>query len=147
MAGSITQKDSTRIYMNTTTPVKADKLSNVVSIGEIGAAADEVDTTTIDSVAKENVGGMDDNGEVALVLNIVDTELTKLMAWQKDKTKLKWGVVADDADGDAIISLSGSDAWIKSCKWNGATVGGLLQVSATMRLSGELLTTYTEPTI
>ena len=63
MAGIAVLKDNVRLYLGTTTLSLADKMTNISSIGDIGGGeVEEIDVTTIDSMAKEYVPGFSDSG-------------------------------------------------------------------------------------
>lgn len=141
MAGIAVLKDNVRLYLGTTTLTAADKIKNLVSIGDIGGGeVEEIDVTTIDSAAKEYVPGFADTGSVDVVQNITDNEYVKVKAWADANATLTGGIAFKDA-GDCNIGFS---CFVKSFKITGISVGGTLQVSYTLRLSGAL-TTFAEP--
>lgn len=147
MAGIAIIKDSFRLYLgaDAITELKlADKLSNLVSVGEIGADAEEIDTTCIDSQAKESAGGFDDYGSISIEQNITSTEYTKLRTLRDSKKEVKWAVFADDVDG-ATVYKEGGKCYVKSVKNGGASVGGLLKVTAELRIVGATTIDITEP--
>lgn len=144
MAGIAILKDSVRLYVGATTLAKADKMSNVVSIGEIGADTEEIETTCLDSSAKEKTGGFTDYGTFSVEQNITESEYTKLSTLQKAGTPVKWAVFADNKAGETVFKMGG-EGFVKTVKWSGATVGDLLKVSAEISISGEPSETVTEP--
>lgn len=149
MAGIAIIKDSFRGYIweKTGTVAIKDKLTHVVSVGEITQDVEEIDTTTIDSDAKESTGGFDDYGSVDIELNIVNDEFTKMKALADSKQHMQWAFVADDATGTEVFQLHG-EGWVKTCKFSGASVGGLLKVTATVKISGAPKSTgFTEPNV
>lgn len=138
-------KDNVKFFIGEAEQLTAaDKLGNIVSISDIGGEAEEIDTTTIDSMAKESVGGFDDNGQVDIVQNITEAEYTKMDAWKKAGTMLTWGLVANKRDGSKLLGLKGQ-GFVKSAKLTGISVGGLLQVNASIKISGEIATDFEEP--
>lgn len=142
MAGIAVLKDNVRLYLGTTTLSLADKMSNIASIGDIGGGeVEEIDVTTIDSMAKEYVPGFSDSGSFDIVQNITDDEYVKVKAWADANAKLKCGVVFKDAPDCNL----GFDCFIKSYKLTGIAVSGTLQISITVRISGAI-STFTEPT-
>ena len=146
MAGTTILKDSFRGYMGEATSalVLADKLAHMVTVGEIGATADEIDTTALDSAAKEFEPGFDDFGTITLELNLVEDEYTDFSGWRKAKTMLNFGFVADNKSGTAVLSVKGQ-GWIKKATITGVSVGGVLKVSVDLRVNGEITEDFVEP--
>ena len=145
MAGIATLKDNVRLYIGETAVLtKSNKIGNISSIGDIGGEAEEIDTTTIDSMAKEFENGFEDNGSLEITQNITDNEYTKMDAWKKSGTMLYWGLTTHNKTGTQILGLKGQGI-VKSVKLTGISVGGLLQAVTSIRLSGEIATDFTEP--
>lgn len=145
MAGIATLKDNVRLYIGELAVLtKTDKIGNISSIGDIGGEAEEIDTTTIDSMAKEFENGFEDNGSLEITQNITDDEYTKMDAWKKAGTMLYWGLSTHNKSGTQILGLKGQGV-VKSVKLTGISVGGLLQCVASIRLSGAIATDFTEP--
>ena len=145
MAGIATLKDNVRLYIGESAVLtKTDKIGNISSIGDIGGEAEEIDTTTIDSMAKEFENGFEDNGSLEITQNITDDEYTKMDAWKKAGTMLYWGLSTHNKSGTQIFGLKGQGV-VKSAKLTGISVGGLLQCVASIRLSGAIATDFTEP--
>lgn len=149
MAGIATLKDNVKFFLTEATEdvtiALADKIGNIVSIGDIGGETEEIDTTTIDSLAKEYVTGFEDNGTIELTQNLTDTEYAKMNTYKTSGVELKWGLSVDDRSGDQILGLTGN-GFIKSVKLTGISVGGLLQVVASLRLSGAISDGFNAPT-
>ena len=145
MAGIVTLKNNVRLYIGETAALtKANKIGNISSIGDIGGEAEEIDTTTIDSMAKEFENGFEDNGSLEITQNITDNEYTKMDAWKKSGTMLYWGLTTHNKTGTQILGLKGQGI-VKSVKLTGISVGGLLQAVTSIRLSGAIATDFTEP--
>ena len=145
MAGIATLKDNVRLYIGEAAVLtKANKIGNISQIGDIGGEAEEIDTTTIDSMAKEFENGFEDNGSLEITQNITDNEYTKMAAWKKSGTMLYWGLSTHNKTGTQILGLKGQGV-VKSVKLTGISVGGLLQAVTSIRLSGEITTDFTEP--
>jgi hypothetical protein len=145
MAGIATLKDNVRLYIGEAADLTAaDKISNINSIGDIGGEAEEIDTTCIDSMAKEFENGFEDNGTLEVTQNITDDEYTKMDAWKKSGVMLHWGLSTHKKDGAQIFGLKGQGV-VKSAKLTGISVGGLLQCVASIRLSGEITTDFVSP--
>ena len=141
MAGIAVLKDNVKLYLGSTTLTTSDKMSNIASIGDIGGGeVEEIDVTTIDSQAKEYVPGFADSGSFDIVQNVTDDEYVKVKAWADAGSVLKCGVVFVDAPQCNL----GFDCFIKSYKLTGISVGGTLQISMTVRISGAI-TTFVEP--
>lgn len=145
MAGIATLKDNVRLYIGETADLTAEnKIGNISSIGDIGGEAEEIDTTTIDSMAKEFENGFEDNGSLEVTQNITDDEYTKMDAWKKSGVMLHWGLSTLNKKGTQILGLKGQGI-VKSVKLTGISVGGLLQAVASIRLSGEIGTDFVDP--
>ena len=145
MAGIATLKDNVRLYIGESAVLtKTNKIGNISSIGDIGGEAEEIDTTTIDSMAKEFENGFEDNGSLEITQNITDNEYTKMDAWKKSGTMLYWGLSTHNKAGTQILGLKGQGI-VKSVKLTGISVGGLLQAVTSIRLSGAIATDFTEP--
>lgn len=146
MAGIATLKDNVRLYIGEAAELKlADKLGNISSIGDIGGEAEEIDTTTIDSLAKEFEMGFEDNGSLEITQNITDSEYTKMNTWKSSGTMVYWGLSTHNKAKKQILGLKGQGI-VKSVKLTGISVGGLLQAVTSIRISGEIGTDFTEPT-
>lgn len=145
MAGIATLKDNVRLYIGESAVLtKTNKIGNISSIGDLGGEAEEIDTTTIDSMAKEFENGFEDNGSLEITQNITDDEYTKMDAWKKSGTMLYWGLSTHNKSGTQILGLKGQGV-VKSVKLTGISVGGLLQAVTSIRLSGAIATDFTEP--
>lgn len=146
MAGIATLKNNVRLYIGETDSLVAEnKIGNISSIGDIGGEAEEIDTTTIDSMAKEFENGFEDNGSLEVTQNITDDEYTKMDAWKKSGVTLNWGLSTFNKKGKQILGLKGQGI-VKSVKLTGISVGGLLQAVTSIRLSGEIGTDFKDPT-
>lgn len=147
MAGIATLKDNVRLYIGEAAVLTAEnKIGNISSIGDIGGEAEEIDTTTIDSMAKEFENGFEDNGSLEVTQNITDDEYAKMDAWKKAGKMLHWGLSTHNKKGEQILGLKGQGV-VKSVKLTGISVGGLLQCVASIRLSGEITTDFTDPVV
>ena len=145
MAGIATLKDNVRLYIGESAVLtKANKIGNISQIGDIGGEAEEIDTTTIDSMAKEFENGFEDNGSLEVTQNITDNEYTKMAEWKKSGTMLYWGLSTHNKTGTQILGLKGQGV-VKSVKLTGISVGGLLQAVTSVRLSGAIATDFTGP--
>ena len=145
MAGIATLKDNVRLYIGEASDLKiADKLGNISSIGDIGGEAEEIDTTTIDSTAKEFELGFEDNGSLEVTQNITDNEYTKMNTWKNSNKTVYWGLSTHNKTGTQILGLKGQGI-VKSVKLTGISVGGLLQAVTSIRVTGAISAEFTEP--
>ena len=145
MAGIATLKDNVRLYIGEASDLKiADKLGNISSIGDIGGEAEEIDTTTIDSTAKEFELGFEDNGSLEVTQNITDNEYTKMNTWKNSNKTVYWGLSTHTKTGEQILGLKGQGI-VKSVKLTGISVGGLLQAVTSIRVTGAISAEFTEP--
>jgi hypothetical protein len=146
MAGIATLKDNVRLYIGESETLTAEnKLGNISSIGDIGGEAEEIDVTTIDSMAKEFENGFEDNGSLEITQNITDDEYEKMDTWKKSGVKLYWGISTFNKAKEQILGLKG-EGIVKSFRLAGISVGGLLQAVASIRLSGEITTEFVDHT-
>ena len=144
MAGIAVLKDNVRLYLapKGSPLMLADKLANISSIGDIGGGeTEEIDVTTIDSMAKEFVPGFSDSGSVDIVQNVTSDEYVTIKTWATANTMLRCGV----AFKDAPQCNTGFDCFVKSFSLTGMNVGGTLQVNLSLRVSGAI-EDFTEPT-
>ena len=75
MAGIAVLKHNTRLFIKTTgeaTFLASHKMGNITEIGDLASEAEEIDTTTIDSLAKEFTAGFDDNGSLVVYSQLND---------------------------------------------------------------------------
>lgn len=145
MAGIATLKDNVRLYIGEESELKiADKLGNISSIGDIGGEAEEIETTTIDSTAKEFELGFEDNGSLEVTQNITDNEYTKMNTWKNSNKIVYWGLSTHNKTGTQILGLKGQGI-VKSVKLTGISVGGLLQAVTSIRVTGAINADFTEP--
>ena len=145
MAGIVTQKDNVRLFIWETGPVAAShKLGNIVQVGDVGGETEDIDTTTIESTARESENGFEDNGAVDITQNVSTEEYTAMDAYKKAGTDLNWGISAFNKLGEQVIGLKGKGI-IKSAKLTGISVGGLLQVNSSLRINGEINNDFVDP--
>lgn len=144
MAGIAVIKDSVKLYISEAELTAADKIGNLVSIGDIASTLEEIDTTTIDSLAREFVTGFEDNGSIAIVQNITEDEYAKVTALKG--AELNWAISAFDLKKKQVIGLKGKGT-VNNLALVGISVGGLLQVSYGLRVSGAIDTDFVDPTV
>ena len=148
MAGMATLKDNVRCYIGATSALKAEnKLGNISQIGDIGGEAEDIETTTIDSMAKEYENGFEDNGTLEITQNLTDEEYTVMDGYKKSGAEIYWGIsVLDKSKTTQVLGLKGKGI-VKSAKLTGISVGGLLQVVASIRVNGEIATDFVDPVL
>lgn len=148
MAGIAVLKDNTRFFLGKQETLTAeDKVANVASIGDIGGEAEEIETTTIDSDAKEFENGFEDYGTFDLTINITNDEYAVMDGYKKSGEKMYWGLsVLNKSKTAQVLGVKGQGT-VKSVKLTGISVGGLLQAVTSIRVSGETATDFVDPTV
>lgn len=146
MAGIVQMKDNVRFFLWTGAAVQAaDKLGNLVSIGEVGGEAESIDTTTLESMAKESEVGFTDNGTVELVQNLTTTEYDKMKNLLDDGTVFNFGISVWSRKTKSQAMGLLQKGMVTSLKLSGFEVGGLVQVNTTVQISGALNLGFTDP--
>lgn len=146
MAGIVQMKDNVRFFLWTDGAVKAeDKLGNLVSIGEVGGEAESIDTTTLESLAKENEVGFTDNGTVELVQNLTNNEYNMMKGLLDNGTVFDWGVSVWSRKTRTQAMGLQQKGMVTSLKLSGFEVGGLVQVNTTVQISGALNLGFVDP--
>lgn len=142
----VTMKDKVRLYLweKGQDVKKANKVGNITDVGEIGGEAEEIDTTTIESLAKESENGFEDNGTVELTQNLDKFEYSTMAAYKQNGTDLMFGISAYNKNNEQVVHLTGS-CIVKSVKLTGISVGGLLQVKSTLRINGAIGDYFEDP--
>lgn len=146
MAGIVQMKDNVRFFLWTGAAVQAEnKLGNLVSIGEVGGEAESIDTTTLESMAKESEVGFTDNGTVELVQNLTNDEYNKMKNLLDDGTVFNWGVSVWSRKTKTQAMGLQQKGMVTSLKLSGFEVGGLVQVNTTVQISGALNLGFVDP--
>ena len=148
MAGIVTMKDNVKLYLGEVGAelTAANKVGNITQISDIGGESEEIDTTTIESQAKESENGFEDNGTVDITQNLTNDEYVTMDEYKKAGTEKQFGLTIADKKGQHILGLKGR-AVVRSVKLTGISVGGLLQVNTTLKLNGEVETGYEGPAV
>ena len=146
MAGIVQMKDNVRFFLWTGAAVQAaDKLGNLVSIGEVGGEAESIDTTTLESMAKESEVGFTDNGTIPLVQNLTANEYNKMRSLMDNGTVFNFGMsVWDRKTKSQVIGLQ-QKGIVTSLKLSEASVGSLMQVNTTITISGAINIGFVDP--
>lgn len=147
MAGIVQMKDNVRFFLWTDDNLvkPENKLGNLVSIGEVGGEAESIDTTTLESMAKESEVGFTDNGTVELVQNLTNDEYNKMKTLLDDGTVFNWGVSVWSRKTKSQAMGLQQKGMVTSLKLSGFEVGGLVQVNTTVQISGALNLGFTDP--
>lgn len=147
MAGIVQMKDNVRFFLWTDGNLAKpeNKLGNLVSIGEVGGEAESIDTTTLESMAKESEVGFTDNGTVELVQNLTNDEYNKMKNLLDDGTVFNWGVSVWSRKTKSQAMGLQQKGMVTSLKLSGFEVGGLVQVNTTVQISGALNLGFTDP--
>lgn len=146
MAGIVTQKDNVHMYIwDDGTEVQAEnKVGNITQLGDIGGETEDIDTTTIESLAREYENGFDDNGTVDVTQNVTQNEYTAMAVRKDSGENINWGISVFNKKGVQVIGLQGKGQ-IKSAKLTGISVGGLLQATSSIRVSGAITSDFVDP--
>ncbi len=114
------------------------KVSNNSSIGELGGEAEDIEVTALDSEAKENEAGFVDNGTQDITINIVDKKAySNLKKWQDNAADLVICQTRYSKAGKPVVGLM-YEGIIKSAKLTEASVGGVMQVNASIQVNGAI---------
>lgn len=146
MAGIVSMKDNVRFFLWLDDVVKAqNKLGNLVQIGDIGGETETVETTTLESLAKEYETGFTDNGTIDLVQNLTSDEYTFMEQMLNDGVVFNFGVsVWSRRDKQQKLGLK-STGVVTSLKATGFETGSLVQVNTTIQVSGALTNDFVDP--
>lgn len=147
MAGIVQMKDNVRFFLWTGVGLAQaeNKLGNLVSIGELGGEAESIDTTTLESMAKESEVGFTDNGTIELVQNLTNDEYNKMKNLLDDGTVFNFGISVWNRKTRAQAMGLQQKGMVTSLKLSGFEVGGLVQVNTTVQISGALNLGFTDP--
>lgn len=147
MAGIATMKNNFRLYIwdEDKTVGAADRVGNISQLGDVGGEAEDIDVTTLESMAKEYINGFDDNGTLDITQNMTSNEYVTMDVRKKSGKILNWGIsVFNNQRTKQILGLQGKGI-IKSAKLTGISVGGLLQVVSSLRVNGVINNDFVDP--
>ena len=150
MAGIAVMKDNVKLYLaEEQTALKTNKVGRITQIGDIGGEAEEIDTTCIDSLAKENVNGFDDNGTLEITQNLTSDEYKTMYDYKEANKELFFGLSVRPLPVDMkvapVLGLQGK-ANVKSIKLTGISVGGLVQVNTSLKITGAVTPDFDDKT-
>lgn len=146
MAGIIALKDNVKLFIwaANASAALADKIGHVVSIGDIGGEAEQVDVTALDSLAREYELGFTDNGTLEITQNLTDDEYADMTAYQTSGEKFNWGLSVANRAGTQVLGLQGAGI-MQNVKLTGIDVSGVIQVVSTIKISGAITQDFTIP--
>lgn len=137
---------------NPSTPVMV-KIANLTDVGEFGAQTDDIETTNLDSKAKEYIQGLPDNGEMSLTVNLERNSAAHALLWKLSKlggdTRSGWCIgLSDGVDVPTVGSANSVEppadrtwfsglAGVKSFRFP-LGVNAVVKVTITLRISGEI---------
>lgn len=90
------------------------KVGNLTDLGEFGAMLDDIEVTNLDSVAKEYIQGLPDNGEMSLQANLDRTSAAHKLLWKLSKLAPSAGesrkkFIILGSDGTDVPTLDSND--------------------------------------
>lgn len=158
MSGEV-RSQLTQLYACLAGGTTVATIGNVADLGEFGGQADDIDVTNLDSLAKEYLVGLVDNGELTLQINLnpQDANHQDLFAKQGNGVRypflvgLSDGTTAPTAVGGALVAPLASArtsfkfmASIKSFRF-GAKTNDAIRVTCTLRISGAITAVWKTP--
>lgn len=146
MAGIVVQKDNTRLFIWKAgkAVTAADKVGSITQVGDVGGETEDIDTTTIESMAREYENGFEDNGSIDITQNVTQHEYTTMDTLKKNGEDIEWGISSFNKLGEQVIGLTGKGQ-IRSAVLTGISVSGLLQVNSSLRVSGAIDNDFVDP--
>lgn len=146
MAGIVTQKDNVRLFIwdEGSVVAAANKVGNITQLGDVGGETEDIDVTTIESLAREYENGFDDNGTVDITQNLTSNEYTTMAVRKDSGQDIRWGISAFNKKGTQVLGLQGKGI-IKSAKLTGISVSGLLQCTSAIRINGVIDNDFVDP--
>lgn len=151
-----TRTQGTELFFGDTfnSPQAIKKVINVVDVGEFGPQADDIESTNLDSTAKEYFVGLPDNGEATIQLNMKFTDPVLQLLEGRAGTETQFTFCVAYADGTNAPTLTGntltpptqrsSDKFLASVKSfrKGVKKNDLVRVTMALRISGGITHTY-----
>lgn len=148
MAGIVAKNDRTKVFLTeagVTAFVLADKVGKLTNIGDIGSTDDEVEVSDLEADTKEYETGLTDNGTLELTQNLTSSEYDDMMTYKEEEADLKVGIAITNKAGTVVIGRSCASAKVLSVTLGGMSVGGVITVVTSLRLSAKLVTGFTIP--
>lgn len=146
MAGIVTQKDNVRLFIwdEGAEVAASNKVSNITQLGDIGGETEDIDTTTIESLAREYENGFTDNGTIDITQNMTFNEYQTMAARMDSSQDLRWGISVFNKKGVQVVGMTGKGV-IKSARLTGVAVSGLLQATSSLRVNGAITNDFVDP--
>lgn len=154
MSGEIRTQGS-EIWMldSTQSPAALVKIGNTSEYGDFGPQSDDIDTTNLESVAKEKIAGLPDNGDATLNINFADIASHRLLNDQVGSGErfqfligYSDGTADPTTDGSTITAPSGrtSDSFLASVKSFRKSVktNDVIRAVVALSISGAITTTW-----
>lgn len=155
MAGEVRTQGMELYILDTT----IKKIINVDDIGEFGPQADDIETTNYDSVGKEFITGLADNGEATIRINVIPDDPVHQLLFAEAGTGRRFqfavcgseGATDPTVSGGAIVpplaSVRTTDIFTASIKTakRTRTKNEIVRGNITLRLSGGIATTWYDP--
>lgn len=82
------------------------KLGNIVNVGEYGPLAPDIDTTNLDSTAREKMSGLPDNGDFAVTLNVAEGNAGHEFLEDNAGSATRYQIIVADSTGIAAPTYS-----------------------------------------
>lgn len=146
MAGIVVKDDNLRLYLwaDGDTVTGDDKIANISELGDLSPDTEEVDTSTIDTVGTDTEPGTVDYGSLDLTLNLLKYEYNMLASLFERRDTIRWGISGFDASGEQVVGMQGKGK-IMAPGLTGMSRGGILQATASVRISGTPTRDFVDP--
>lgn len=149
--GNEVRTQGTEVFILDTT---IKKILNVSDMGEFGPQADDIEVTNFDSVAKEFLTGLPDNGEVTLQINLdPEDAVHQLLSGEAGSgNRFQFAVCLSEAATDPTVTggnivpaagrtnyvfLASVKSWRRGIKQNDA-----VRINCVLRISGGITETF-----
>jgi hypothetical protein len=133
------------------------KVGNLIDIGEFGKNAGDIDSTNLDSTARERLAGLPDNGDLTLQINVDPLSAAHKYLSSTAGTAARREFLVGFSDGTAaptvavgtevITAPTGRSSQkflgvVKSYRFGVGGVDGLLKATVTVGISGAITETW-----
>lgn len=131
------------------------KIGNITNLGDFGAEASDIDTTNLDSLARESINGLADNGTFDFTVNLDPKSVAHKLMVGQTLTANNFTFYIGLSDGTAPPTLAGSTLTVpaarsgatftgsvKRFKPNAGGIDGLVTVPASIKVSGTVAYTW-----
>ena len=147
--GIANMKGAVRLYIwnEGETAKVTDRLTGIMSIGDIGGSVDEIEQTDFDSLAKEFIKGLADSGSFEISQKISagssGEEYKKALERYNSVSNISWGIAI--GSGETAFGIQGA-GYVQSPTLGGLSVSGIITVTSGIRVSGAITADFVEPT-